>query len=263
MDDIALLSTFPNLDSDQDGISDYNEIYTYGTDFLNPDSDGDGIDDGAELTYWGASWNSDSDSDGIINLLDNDSDNDGYLDGDEQTAGTDPADPSSPAPSSTVMYEDAEDMATLGWVVFDVDPVGASINNVFDTDRQSRVIELTGTGMQNGYRFRNDDGSPWNNTTQSIIQWSMNYAEDFYVYVYVNTTLGNRFIYYTPDDYDGLGSGTYVHYGLGSSVIDGQWHTFTRDLQADLDAAQPGNIILEVNSLYIRGSGRLDDISLQ
>ena len=78
----------------------------------------------------------------------------------------------------------------------------------------------------------------------------------------VKTTSGNLFLYYTPDDFDALGSGS-VHHGLGSSVTDGQWHTFTRDLQADLNAAQPGNTLLEVNAFYIRGSGRVDDISLQ
>ena len=60
-----------------------------------------------------------------------------------------------------------------------------------------------------------------------------------------------------------LGTGTYVHHGLGASAKDGQWHTFTRDLQADLEAAQPGNTILEVNGFFIRGSGRVDDISMQ
>ena len=68
---------------------------------------------------------------------------------------------------------------------------------------------------------------------------------------------------YNPfNDYDDLGSGEYVHHGLGSSVIDGQWHTFTRDLQTDLGDAQPGVTILEVNGFLIRGSGKVDSIGL-
>jgi len=46
----ATLGTDPNLiDSDFDGLSDYEEIYVYGTDPLNPDSDGDGFSDGDEV----------------------------------------------------------------------------------------------------------------------------------------------------------------------------------------------------------------------
>jgi len=82
------------------------------------------------------------------------------------------------------------------------------------------------------------------------------------VYIDVETTAGHRYIYYTPEDYDGLGDGKYVHHGLGSDVIAGQWHTFVRDLQADLEEAQPGEEILEVNGFLIRGSGRVDDIEL-
>ncbi len=44
--------------------------------------------------------------------------------------------------------------------------------------------------------------------------------------------------------------------------MDGQWQTFYRDLQADLEEAQPGVTILEVNGFLIRGSGRVDDIRL-
>ena len=42
--------------------------------------------------------------------------------------------------------------------------------------------------------------------------------------------------------------------------MDGQWHTFLTDLQADLSDAQPGVTILEVNGFLIRGSGKLDNI---
>ncbi|CAB1058407.1 hypothetical protein D1BOALGB6SA_3163, partial [Olavius sp. associated proteobacterium Delta 1] len=41
------------------------------------------------------------------------------------------------------------------------------------------------------------------------------------------------------------------------------WHTFVSDLQVDLEAAQPGVEILEVNGIFIRGSGRVDDIKLK
>ena len=48
-----------------------------------------------------------------------------------------------------------------------------------------------------------------------------------------------------PSTYNTLGDGEYVGYGLGPDAMDGQWHTFVRDLQADLEEAQPGVTILD------------------
>lgn len=85
----ALVTVWP-LDSDGDGISDYEE----GTgdqdgdgipNYLDPDSDGDGLWDVDEGT-------GDIDGDGIPNYLDTDSDGDGYSDEEETLAGTDPYD---------------------------------------------------------------------------------------------------------------------------------------------------------------------------
>ncbi len=84
--------TIPIIDTDTDGISDSDETNIYGTHPNIADTDADGMDDGAELSYWGTSWNGDPDSDGLINLLDQDSDNDGFLDG----ADSAPADPTIP-----------------------------------------------------------------------------------------------------------------------------------------------------------------------
>jgi len=164
---------------------------------------------------------------------------------------------------SEKVYEDAEDSTTAGWYTYDNDPAGATISNVYDEDRQSRVIQLDGAGTKNGYVLRNTDWNKWRNTSQFVIQWSMKYEEDFVVYLDVETTAGHRYIYYTPDDYDDLGSGEYVHHGLGSIVMAGQWRTFTRDLQADLEEAQPDVRVIEVNGFLIRGSGKFDDILLR
>ncbi|CAB1065623.1 hypothetical protein D1BOALGB6SA_10420, partial [Olavius sp. associated proteobacterium Delta 1] len=82
-------------DSDDDGITDLEETSIYGTDPNLADTDGDGIDDGDELSYWGVNWNVAYDSDGLNNLLDDDSDNDGVLDGEEIAKCFDPSDPGS------------------------------------------------------------------------------------------------------------------------------------------------------------------------
>lgn len=98
--------TITPLDSDGDGLSDWEEVTIYGTDPNLPDTDGDGLDDGEEVDYWNnhptENWDSDTDGDTIINLLDRDSDNDGYVDGLEVARGTDPAD-SGDYPSTLIL----------------------------------------------------------------------------------------------------------------------------------------------------------------
>jgi len=93
---IATVTIIVNpVDTDGDGILDYYELNTYNTDPNNPDTDGDGINDGDEVEFWGYNWDMDFDNDSIINLLDTDSDNDGFLDGTEKDQSFDPADPNS------------------------------------------------------------------------------------------------------------------------------------------------------------------------
>ena len=64
-----------NLDSDTDGLTDFEEE-VMGSNPDDADSDDDGVIDGEE-----DNWSSDTDGDGLINILDPDSDNDGLPDG--------------------------------------------------------------------------------------------------------------------------------------------------------------------------------------
>lgn len=52
-------------DTDNDGLTDYEEIFVYGTDPLNPDTDGDGINDGDEIKLGLDPLSADSDKDGV------------------------------------------------------------------------------------------------------------------------------------------------------------------------------------------------------
>ncbi|MCC5941813.1 MAG: hypothetical protein JJU37_09745 [Balneolaceae bacterium] len=71
-------------DSDGDGLSDYDEIYIYGTDPLNPDTDGDGLSDYDEIFLFG--------TDPLIK----DTSGNGFTDGQEVEMGTNPLDPNDP-----------------------------------------------------------------------------------------------------------------------------------------------------------------------
>ncbi len=259
VDDIKTIGAIPeSLDSDGDDLTDLEEINIYGTHPYHADSDGDALTDEEELNYWDSDWNEDIDGDGKINLLDDDSDDDGYSDGYELVAGSDPGDGFS-FPDSFV-YEDAEDGTTSGWDIYANDPEGAIISNVYDALKESRVIEFTGSGTSNGYWLGNDDFSDWNDEQFKVIEWSMCYAEDFVIHVAVQTRDGFRYLKYTTDEIDDLGDGTYIHHGLGSLATDGNWHTLVRDLEYDLKEAQPNNELEAVLGFLIRGSGKVDDI---
>ena len=160
------------------------------------------------------------------------------------------------------VYEDAEDGTTDRWRIYDSNPAGAQITNIIDDDRQSRVIWVRGTGRENGFQLRNADGSNWRNTDQFRIQWEMSCSEPVSIFVDVETDQGHRYLYYSADDTDYLALGTYIHHGLGTHIKDGQWRTITRDMQADLEEAQPGVAILEVNGLLTRGNVKFDNLML-
>jgi len=160
------------------------------------------------------------------------------------------------------VYEDAEDGDTNGWSIFAGDE-GATIRNIDDATRGSRVIELSGDGRGNGYILGARQGAnAWNNRRNSILSWCMNYTEPFTIYISVETTNGRRYLTYTPqDDNRGL-RGQYILYGLGANVANGTWRDFSRNLADDINSVEPGNQLLSVNAFMIRGSGRLDDIRM-
>lgn len=97
----AALGTDPkNPDTDDDGVSDGDEVDVYRSDPLNLDTDGDTLYDGGELVYGTGILDPDSDGDGLsdgdevyiylTSPTSSDSDGDGTPDGVEVRNGTDP-----------------------------------------------------------------------------------------------------------------------------------------------------------------------------
>jgi probable HAF family extracellular repeat protein len=116
---IAVIPEISESDTDNDGLSDSEEINFYATDPLDPDSDKDGLSDGDEVTVYATdALKADTDSDGLTdggevntfgtNPIDADSDDDGLNDGQEvNTYATDPLNPDTDSDG----YSDGEEVA--------------------------------------------------------------------------------------------------------------------------------------------------------
>ena len=157
------------------------------------------------------------------------------------------------------MREDAEDGDTDDWETYGT-TAGSSVINLYDTDKRSNVIVLQGNdGLNNGFRYSNDN--LWEEENEHVLSWQMQYSEDFTFFVAVHTEDGYKTFEYQPTNTQGqiTASGRY-NFGLGADANDGSWHTFTRDLQADLTLLDPGKHIIRIHRIAVRGSGRIDNI---
>jgi len=167
--------------------------------------------------------------------------------------------------SNKMVYEDAEDGTANGWSAYSTNSNIATITNVYDSEKKSKVISLNRNGGKSSFVLGHwSNNHKWNNKKSKVIQWSMKYTNGFIIYVSLETTEGQRYLMYRPrDNYRGtLSNGQYIYHGIGAGVNDGTWQTFTRDLEADLKDLQPNNSIVAVNSFQISGEGLVDDIGL-
>ena len=122
---------------------------------------------------------------------------------------------------------------------------------------ENGAIKFVGSGARTGYYLPLDIDY----TQGEIFSWKLNYTHYFRAYVGVTTTNGVRYLSYYPLDEELGKNGRFIQYALGR-VRDGQWHTFSRDLQADLEKYEAGNRVLKINGFFIRGTGMVDDIEL-
>ena len=91
----------------------------------------------------------------------------------------------------------------------------------------------------------------------------MKIDEKYKIYIAVETEKGLRYLYYTHNNSDkGLINNKYIHHGLGTVSMNGEWQEFTRNLETDLKEYEQDNHILSVNGFKIQGSAKLDDIEL-
>jgi len=155
------------------------------------------------------------------------------------------------------VYENAEDRSTKRWRAFnDRDSV---IENIYDREKQSRVIFLKSATMKNGFILKLErDSKAWCRGDSRYLKWDMQTNRDFVVVVSLETKNGHRYLVYTSSNGDGNG-----YFGLGSDTTDGKWHTFKRDLNLDLKKIELDNEIIGVDTFFIRGREiKVDNIEI-
>ena len=117
---------FINGDHDGDGLSDLDELNTYGTDPTLKDTDNDGLEDDDEILVHNTDpTQKDPDNDGLTDMQEifdygtdpfkSDTDNDSFSDSQEVTAGTDPNDPASYLHIMRVSQNPAAKSFVLEW----------------------------------------------------------------------------------------------------------------------------------------------------
>ncbi len=254
-DEVNIYNTDPtDTDSDGDGLSDFVEIFTHSSDPNKADTDGDGLNDAMEVnTTLTSPTDADSNGNGISDG-DEDNDSDGISNQDEQNSGMDPTTASIQGDGymfDETVLENAEDATPNidGWSV--VAP--ATVLNVVDPDNASnRVIQVSGSDL----KFA-PDSIP---AGQLKFEWKMRFdaMEAYDIAVKCSTNDGTRYIHYTSDLSNVLGTGESIVYGLGAD--SGTWTTVRRDLQRDLWNAQPECNIASIDEIIVSGNGYLDDI---
>ena len=160
-----------------------------------------------------------------------------------------------------LIYEDAEDTTTNKWVIYDNEPTGATIENIYDESLDSRVIQFDGNGTNNSYRHLYNGDSLWNDRTHKNLAWKMKYGESYEIKVKTTTLMGSRYLYYNNSNNNVLGSGVELYYGLGDFTSNNTWQTFERDISFDIKNAQSENELISIDKFTISGSGRIDDIT--
>jgi len=175
--------------------------------------------------------------------------------------------------------DDPNDPEINGWYI--ADPNGQIliadmanpdiIQKVFDNSKNSMVLAFN-TYFNNENRYlehgfhNSNDARSWANKDQYIIAWDSRFtSSDFRIYVEVATQDGIRHFTFKPVDEDqgpGETMPQYIRIGLGTNAVDGMWHSYRRDLSAELHQYEPDNEIVQINGVRIKGTGNIDNLRL-
>ena len=81
------------------------------------------------------------------------------------------------------------------------------------------------------------------------LEFDLKTDRNFVIILSVNSSLGIKELIYTSGDKE---SSNYL--GLGQFSIDNEWHTFSRNIQTDLEKLYPNHKLKSINAMVIKGS---------
>jgi len=129
------------------------------------------------------------------------------------------------------------------------------------------TLEFTGNGKQGFYIPVNTKCKVPDNIY--TVSWRMKSKRYSQIFVQVMTKNGIRYLCYYPLSKIILGkSGRFLKYGLDRrfgdhpNSRDGNWHTYTINVEDDLKYYESENELLEIKAFFIRGSVLLDDVQV-
>ena len=168
--------------------------------------------------------------------------------------------------SCATLYEDAENGSTHNWRVIDNRPHGATIENIYDDEKESKVIELDGHGKRNAYMIGAKyqyQSKAWKNRDERKFSWSMKFDEPYRLTLFVKTKRGLRKFHFTPRDRSFRNrQKDSIVIGLKRRSMNGNWKRFSYNIDKILKRYEPHNRVISINGLRVRGSGSVDDIKL-
>ena len=90
------------------------------------------------------------------------------------------------------------------------------------------------------------------------IQFDIKAGRSFVIIISVNTSFGIKDLTYTSGEKE-----TNTYLGLGIHTTNNRWHTFSRDIQSDLQKLYPNHKLKTINSMVIRGRVSIRNIKFK
>ena len=165
--------------------------------------------------------------------------------------------------NAETVYFDGEDGSVGQWRHYAGNESPRLIENTADDDLSSRVIQIQGADLNQGSLLGGlNQKTGWSNDREFSLSWLMSADSSYLIEIPVTTLAGDRYLVYQANPPSNKLFGRYLYWWLGADTLDGQWMQQIRDLEEDVENAEPGNRLLSVNGMIFRGSGKLDDIRL-
>jgi hypothetical protein len=167
--------------------------------------------------------------------------------------------------AATTTYETGSSQVWDRWQITRARGSDSTVSSTFDSNLGSAVLSFSANSANRSSTFQLggfNSRTGWNNKSQKNLSLKLNSLDSFIINVRLDTELGARYIRYKNTDSNPSKRRSTIDVGLGENIANGNWQSINRNLQADLESADPGNRITAVHGLLVRGILKLDEVKL-